>query len=159
MTPLLTYLQDQLLAAQLPGLSRDTLTLYFADAHPAYTLPYDPDGKLMAGSAIELELTPPATLVFNPFTGDLLDLILTINLLLDDLAPATRGNDKRLTISAEPLSATDSIVVITLKLRERIRYVPDVAGNLTINGTHYRREALQLPPMPIPLNEIRYVES
>lgn len=157
MTPLLDRLQNLLLAAQLPGLNREAVTLYIAEAQPHYSIPYDPDHQLPADEPITLELTPPATLVIKPFEGDLLDLILTLELILDELAPNSRGNANRLTISAEPLSDSSAVLVISFKLRERIRYVPSAAGNLTINGIHYRREPIPDLPVLTPLNQIVYV--
>lgn len=157
MTPLLNRLQTLLLAAQLPGLNREAVTLYIAEAQPHYSIPYDPDHQLPADEPITLELTPPATLVIKPFEGDLLDLILTLELILDELAPNSRGNANRLTISAEPLSDSSAVLVISFKLRERIRYVPSEAGNLTINGIHYRRESIPENPLLTPLSQIVYV--
>lgn len=157
MTPLLNHLQDELINAKLPGFSREGLTIYITEARPAYVAPFDPDQRLPPDSPITLEFSPPASLVINPFAGDLIDLTLVLNLILDDLAPASRGDDKRLRISAEVLDDKTSVVVIALTLRERIRYIPAADGNLTINGTHYKREAPQPLPQPQPLNEIRHV--
>jgi hypothetical protein len=157
MTPLLNHLQAQLIAAQLPGMSRENLVLYLTEAQPRYATPYDPEGLLPPDAPIEMELTPPITLLIKPYGGDLLDLIMVLNLILDDLAPASRGNDQRFTVSAEPLDNRESVVVITLALRERIRYIPATDGNLMINGRYYRREALPVRPEPQPLNTVRYV--
>ncbi|OQX16188.1 MAG: hypothetical protein BWK73_04810 [Thiothrix lacustris] len=159
MTPLLNHLQDLLFAAALPGLNRESVTLYIAEATPEYSIPFDPDGLIAAGSPLTLGMTPPATLVIRPFEGDLIDLVMVLNIILDDIAPATRGNDKRLKISAEPLSVNSAIIVITLQLREIIRYVPTQSGNLNINGILYEREPLQIPALPQNLNSIRHVES
>lgn len=156
MTPLLSRLQEQLIAAQLPGLSRENLTPYITEAQPRYATPYDPDGLLPPDLPIDMEMTPPATLVIKPFCGDLLDLLLVLELILDDLAPNSRGNDQRLKISAEPLDNNESIVVITLALRERIRYSPAEDGNLMINGRYYRRQSLTERPEPQPLNIIHH---
>ena len=158
MTPLLNHIQDLLIAAQLPGLNRETVTPYITEASPKYITKHDPDNRLPPGLPIDLELSPPITLVIKPYAGDLLDLILVLNLILDDLAPASRGNDQRLKISAEAIDTSTSIVIITLTLRERICYVQSDTGNLTINGLHYRREPLQLRPDPLPLNTVRHVE-
>ena len=157
MTPLLEHLQEQLLAAQLPGLSRENVTIYISEAQPRYATPYDPEGLLPPDLPIDMEMTPPATLVIKPYAGDLLDLLLVLELILDDLAPASRGNDQRLKVSAEPLDNHESIIVITLALRERIRYSPADDGNLLINGRYYRRDALPVRPEPPPLNAVRYV--
>lgn len=157
MTPLLDRLQTLLLAAQLPGLNREAVTLYVADAQPHYSIPYDPNHQLPQDEPITLELTPPATLVIKPFDGDLLDLILTLELILDELAPHSRGNANRLTISAEPLSDSSAVIVISFKVRERIRYIPSASGNLTINGIHYQRETVPLNLPLTLLNQIVYV--
>ncbi len=157
MTPLLDYLQAQLLAAQLPGLLRESITPYISEAVPHYALPYDPDGKIAPDAPITMEITPPSTLVIRPFSGDLLDLVLVLNLILDDLAPMSRGEDKRLKISAEPLDNESAVVVITLNMRERVRYLPTPDGNLVINGIHYQRDPLQLPPTPRQLVTVRDV--
>lgn len=159
MTPLLNHLQAQLIAASVPGLSRENVTVYISEAHPRYATQYDPEGLLPPDLPIDIEMTPPATLVIKPFAGDLLDLLLVLELILDDLAPASRGDDQRLKVSAEPLDNRESIVVITLSLRERIRYSPSADGNLMINGRYYRREPLPVTPaLPQPLNTVRYVE-
>lgn len=157
MTPLLDHLQALLIAAQLPGLNSETLIPHIVEAKPQYITKHDPDNLLPAGMPIELEMQQPLTLLVKPFAGDLLDLILTLNLILDDLAPASRGNAQRLTVSAEALDNESLIVIITMNLRERIRYVQSDTGNLTINGLHYHREPLQTRPEPQPLNTIRYV--
>lgn len=156
MTPLLNRLQEALVATQL--VNREQLEVYFIEAQPAYSIPFNPNGQLPPDATIEMEITPPATLVIKPFAGDVLDLMLALNLILDDLAPAGRGNDKRFTVSAEVLDDRESVLIITLKLRERVRYIPSETGNLSINGVFYQRESVEALPTPPLLKEIRYVE-
>jgi hypothetical protein len=155
MTPLLTKLENMLISTRL--VTREQVTTYITEATPEYALPYDPDGKLAADAPIEMGITPPATLVIKPFAGDLLDLLLSLELILDDLAPQSRGNDKRCKVSAEPLDDHESVIVVSLSLRERVRYVPAADGNLDINGITYKREALQERPALLPLHSVRYV--
>ncbi|OQX16195.1 MAG: hypothetical protein BWK73_04845 [Thiothrix lacustris] len=64
-----------------------------------------------------------------------------------------------LDISAEPLSVNSAIIVITLQLREIIRYVPTQSGNLNINGILYEREPLQIPAIPKTLNSMQRVSD
>lgn len=153
MTPLLTQFQTSLIES---GMVRaDQVTLYITEATPEYSVPFDPDGNIPPEEPITLGIQPPATLVINQFSGDLIDLCLVCNIILDDMEPAPSGDNHRLKVSAEPLSGSESTVVIYLKLAETIRYIPDSEGPFTIDGESFKRDNTPRPPLK-PLRSIQY---
>lgn len=154
MTPLLMQFQNKLIESGM--LRADQVTIYLTEVSPDYELPFDPDGHSQPCQIITLGLSAPATVVINPFSGDLVDLILVANLILDDMEPAAIGNANRLKISAEPLNKTESIIVMHVTLDETIQYVADESGHLTIDGVKFKRH-VELRPGLKPLHSVNYV--
>lgn len=143
MTPLLKTLQEQLLQTDL--ITPEQLTVYFHRAKPDYTPPFDPHEQLPTDKPITLGMTHPVNLVINPYAGDLVDLLLVLNLILDDLQPASRDDPERLTVSAEVLDTGESILVIECKLHEKLCYIPNPEGHIEINGVRFQRDETPRP--------------
>lgn len=141
MTPILTVLQEQLLQSEL--VTAEQLTVYFHRTKPNYTPDFDPNQQLPADRPITLGMKHPVSVVINPYSGDLVDLLLVLNLILDDLQPASRQDPERLTVSAEVLDGQESILVVEFELNEKLTYIPDPDGHIEINNVRFKRDDSQ----------------
>ena len=154
MTPLLAKFQADLIAT---GMVRaDQITIYITEAKPEYTLPFDPDENNPPTKPVSLGIAAPATIVVQPFGGDIIDLMLVCNLILDDMEPAPKGDANRLKVSAEPLNKDESVIVMNITLQETIHYIADPEGPFNINGHTFSRHHEPAPALK-PLHSVHYV--